>query len=59
MAHLMVVLISRQSQKLYHEDKDLYQKIARKGSKALYFARSSQENETWVYAVSATPVSKY
>ncbi|KAF8519740.1 cysteine proteinase [Hysterangium stoloniferum] len=35
-------------QNLYHDDKYLYQKIARRGSKTLYFARSAQENETWV-----------
>ncbi|KIJ30715.1 hypothetical protein M422DRAFT_186752 [Sphaerobolus stellatus SS14] len=36
------------TQNLYHKDKDLYDRVARKGSKTLYFASSSQENETWV-----------
>lgn len=27
----------------------MYERIARKGGKTLYFARSAQENETWVY----------
>ncbi|KAF8589545.1 cysteine proteinase [Ramaria rubella] len=40
--------LSSESQNLYHKDKDLYDKVARKGSKTLYFAQSSQENETWV-----------
>ena len=26
----------------------MYEKIARKGAKTLYFARSAQEGETWV-----------
>jgi hypothetical protein len=33
---------------LYHGDRDMYEKIGRKGSKTLYFARSEQDNETWV-----------
>ncbi|KAF8499476.1 cysteine proteinase [Hysterangium stoloniferum] len=37
-----------ETQNLYHKDKDLYDKVARRGSKTLYFAHSSQENETWV-----------
>ncbi|KAF8512331.1 hypothetical protein JB92DRAFT_2928993 [Gautieria morchelliformis] len=40
--------LSAETQNLYHNDKDLYQKVARKGSKTLYFAKSTQENETWV-----------
>ncbi|KIJ30714.1 hypothetical protein M422DRAFT_214442, partial [Sphaerobolus stellatus SS14] len=40
--------LSSQSQTLYHKDKDLYEKVARRGGKTLYFATSSQENETWV-----------
>ncbi|KAG8903529.1 hypothetical protein FRB99_003160 [Tulasnella sp. 403] len=33
---------------LYHDDKEKYNRTARKGGKSLYFARSSVENETWV-----------
>ncbi|KAG8701825.1 hypothetical protein FRC09_005112, partial [Ceratobasidium sp. 395] len=33
---------------IYHDDKDLYERHARKGSKTLYFGRSKTENETWV-----------
>lgn len=33
---------------LYHGDRDHYEKVGRKGSKTLYFARSEHENETWV-----------
>ncbi|KAG8896212.1 hypothetical protein FRC00_006284 [Tulasnella sp. 408] len=33
---------------LYHEDKEKYNRYARKGGKSLYFARSAAENETWV-----------
>ncbi|TFK50435.1 cysteine proteinase [Heliocybe sulcata] len=33
---------------LYKYDKDVYNSMARKGSKTLYFARSGTENETWV-----------
>ncbi|KIJ56184.1 hypothetical protein M422DRAFT_219353 [Sphaerobolus stellatus SS14] len=40
--------LAYESKKVYHQDKDLYEKIARKGSKTLFFASSSQENETWV-----------
>jgi hypothetical protein len=35
-------------QALYHGDRDMYEKVGRKGSKTLYFARSEQNNETWV-----------
>lgn len=41
----------KQSQLVYHNDKDLYENIAQKGNKTLYFARSSQEGETWVYVI--------
>jgi hypothetical protein len=34
--------------KLYHKDKDIYNKTARRGGKSLLFARSETENETWV-----------
>ncbi|KAJ7693200.1 hypothetical protein B0H17DRAFT_1010276 [Mycena rosella] len=33
---------------LYHNDKELYNKSARKGSHTLYFARSGTDGETWV-----------
>lgn len=46
------------TQKLYHRDRDLYEKIARKGAKTLYFARSAQEGETWV-SVCITPSDVY
>ncbi|KAF8516230.1 cysteine proteinase [Gautieria morchelliformis] len=39
---------SDENRNLYHNDKELYDKVARKGGKTLYFARSTQENETWV-----------
>ncbi|KAF7345588.1 Calpain catalytic domain-containing protein [Mycena venus] len=35
-------------QSLYHRDKNFYNSSARKGTKSLYFSRSSTENETWV-----------
>ncbi|KLO18822.1 cysteine proteinase [Schizopora paradoxa] len=40
--------LTADTQKLYHKDRYIYEKIARKGGKTLYFARSAQENETWV-----------
>jgi hypothetical protein len=33
---------------LYHNDKELYNKWARKGGNGLYFARSGIHGETWV-----------
>ncbi|KAG9106318.1 hypothetical protein FRC07_008876, partial [Ceratobasidium sp. 392] len=33
---------------IYHDDKDLYERHARKGSKTLFFGKSKTENETWV-----------
>ncbi|KAG9085226.1 hypothetical protein FS749_004601 [Ceratobasidium sp. UAMH 11750] len=33
---------------IYHDDKELYERQARKGSKTLYFGKSKTENETWV-----------
>ncbi|KAG9119469.1 hypothetical protein FRC07_005492 [Ceratobasidium sp. 392] len=33
---------------LYHDDKEKYELLARKGGKTLYFGRSKTENETWV-----------
>ncbi|KAG8833691.1 hypothetical protein FRC17_010223 [Serendipita sp. 399] len=35
-------------QKLYHGNHEVYNSVARKGNKALYFARSKTEGETWV-----------
>ncbi|EIN13517.1 cysteine proteinase [Punctularia strigosozonata HHB-11173 SS5] len=35
-------------QKLYKNDKDLYNSTARLGSKALYFSSCGSDNETWV-----------
>ncbi|KAF7345637.1 Calpain catalytic domain-containing protein [Mycena venus] len=40
--------LSGPEKQLYHNDKDRYIASARKGSKTLYFARSSQEGETWI-----------
>ena len=40
--------LSSQEQALYRGDRDAYNKIARKGGKGLYFARSGTEGETWV-----------
>jgi hypothetical protein len=40
--------LSPAEQRLYHSDPDLYNAVARKGNKVLYFARSKQDNETWV-----------
>ena len=34
--------------KLYHNNKEQYNKSARKGGKGLYFARSGTRGETWV-----------
>ena len=34
---------------MYHNDREQYEKVGRKGSKTLYFARAEAENETWVY----------
>ncbi|KAG8742060.1 hypothetical protein FRC12_015450, partial [Ceratobasidium sp. 428] len=33
---------------IYHDDKEKYERLARKGNKTLYFGRSRTENETWV-----------
>ncbi len=35
-------------QELYHYDKDIYNKSARKGGKSLYFAKSGIAGESWV-----------
>lgn len=39
--------LTRSEQALYHEDKEFYNKSARKGGKSLFFARSGR-GETWV-----------
>lgn len=39
---------SGEGQVLYHQDPDLYEAIARKGGKILYFASGATPNETWV-----------
>ncbi|KAJ3475010.1 hypothetical protein NLI96_g12118 [Meripilus lineatus] len=40
--------LKTEEQRLYHGNPDLYNSTARKGCKALYFARSRTEGETWV-----------
>ena len=40
--------LTDEQKKLYHNDRDQYEKIGRKGGSALYFARGDDENETWV-----------
>lgn len=35
---------------MYQQSKEIYEQVARKGSKSLYFSSSGAENETWVYA---------
>lgn len=35
-------------QELYHYDKEIFNKSARKGGKSLYFAKSGTAGETWV-----------
>ncbi|KAJ7029686.1 hypothetical protein C8F04DRAFT_1187536 [Mycena alexandri] len=40
--------LSSAEQQLYHNDKEMYNSAARKGTKTLYFARSGTEGETWV-----------
>ncbi|KAH9479920.1 Calpain-9 [Psilocybe cubensis] len=40
--------LSQEEKSLYHDDKDLYNSLARKGGKGLYFARSGTSGETWV-----------
>ncbi|KAF8801045.1 hypothetical protein BYT27DRAFT_7046745, partial [Phlegmacium glaucopus] len=41
-------------QELYHYDKDIYNKSARKGGKSLYFAKSGTAGETWVPLIGGT-----
>ncbi|KDR70873.1 hypothetical protein GALMADRAFT_811973 [Galerina marginata CBS 339.88] len=40
--------LKKEEQDLYHDDKDLYNSIARKGGKGLHFAKSGVAEETWV-----------
>lgn len=40
--------LSAAEKNLYHNDKELYNKSARKGSQTLYFAKSGTDGETWV-----------
>lgn len=40
--------LKHSEQELYHFDKDIYNKSARKGGKSLYFAKSGETGETWV-----------
>jgi hypothetical protein len=35
-------------EQLFHNDKEAYDKSVRKGTKSLYFAKSSVQGETWV-----------
>jgi len=41
-------VLDDKQQSLYHNDRDQYEKVGRKGGKVLYFARGENENETWV-----------
>lgn len=40
--------LSFAEKKLYHNDKETYNRSARKSGKGLYFARSGTHGETWV-----------
>ncbi|KAJ7125785.1 cysteine proteinase [Mycena crocata] len=40
--------LSAAEKSLYHNDKERYNKSARKGSQTLYFAKSGTDGETWV-----------
>ncbi|TDL21385.1 cysteine proteinase [Rickenella mellea] len=40
--------LTPEQQGIYLDDKELYEEKSTKGSKTLFFARSQQENETWV-----------
>ncbi|KAJ6606943.1 hypothetical protein B0H10DRAFT_2073937, partial [Mycena sp. CBHHK59/15] len=40
--------LSAAEKSLYHNDKDHYNRSARKGSQTLYFAKSGTDGETWV-----------
>ncbi|KAJ3500420.1 hypothetical protein NLJ89_g9806 [Agrocybe chaxingu] len=40
--------LSVQEQELYHDDKEMYQKMARNANKGLSFAKSTTPGETWV-----------
>lgn len=40
--------LSASERQLYHNDKELYTKSARKNGKSIYFAKSGTDGETWV-----------
>ncbi|KAF9480349.1 cysteine proteinase [Pholiota conissans] len=40
--------LKKQEQELYHDDKDLYNKLTRKSGKGLLYAKSGSAGETWV-----------
>lgn len=40
--------LTDEGQRLYHHNPKLYNNIARKGRKSLYFSRPMEEGETWV-----------
>lgn len=40
--------LDAKQQGLYHNDRDKYETVGRKGSSILYFAKGKSENETWV-----------
>lgn len=40
--------LNAREKQLYHHDKEVYNKSARKNGKSLYFAKSGIHGETWV-----------
>ncbi|KAF8799937.1 cysteine proteinase [Phlegmacium glaucopus] len=52
-------IVGSNEQELYHYDKDVYNKSARKGGKSLYFARSGTAGETWVLLIEKAYVKLY
>ncbi|KAG8871047.1 hypothetical protein FRB97_009139 [Tulasnella sp. 331] len=40
--------LTAREKKIYHEDKERYNRLARKGGYNLFFGQSTTENETWV-----------
>ncbi|KAF4570105.1 hypothetical protein EYR40_009090 [Pleurotus pulmonarius] len=40
--------LNKSERHLYHNSRDIYNRLARKGNKTLYFAKSGTEGETWV-----------
>ncbi|TFK23791.1 cysteine proteinase, partial [Coprinopsis marcescibilis] len=40
--------LDESAKKIYHEDKEAYEAVARKGGRLLLFARSGSQQETWV-----------